>query len=166
MSKTHFRKIKDPNYLGSWDLMTEDGKFENKVLTIDHAGKEKTNDHRGQKVDAAILYFKDAKPMFLNSTNVKMVAKVCRSPYIEDWAGKQIEITVKQVRAFGDIHDALRVTSKVIAAAPVDLSRYITMLNQSDSLEALKTAWTNLPSDIKKNAEILGLKETIKSKLS
>jgi hypothetical protein len=116
--KTHFTKIKNPNYLGSWDLMKSDGTFQNVILTIKEAKSEEITDHRGQKESAALLYFEGYKPMILNLTNIKAVAKSVGSPFIEDWEGKKIEITVKKVKAFGDMHDALRVLSKPVSNQP------------------------------------------------
>ena len=166
MSKTHFRKIKDPNFLGSWDLMNDEGGFNNRVLTIDYADKQTTKDHKGQDTTVAVLHFHDVKPMILNSTNVKMVARVCKSPYIEDWKDKKVEITVRQVKAFGDVHDALRVVNKVIAVKPVDLQPSLSALESASSLEELKIAWTNIPAELKKNKTISSKKEDIKKKLS
>jgi hypothetical protein len=114
-TKTHFRKVKDPNFLGSWDLMDDNGKFTTRVLTIKEFKSQKSVDHRGQEVEVAVLSFNETKPMIVNHTNVKSIAKALNTPYIEDWLGKQIELKVVQVKAFGEIHDALRV-SKIAPA--------------------------------------------------
>jgi hypothetical protein len=114
-TKTHFRKIKDPNYLGSWDLMDDAGNFTPRVLTIESFKAEKSVDSRGQEANIAVLYFKESKPMIVNHTNVKAIAKATGTPYIEDWNGKQIELKVVQVKAFGEIHDALRVSKTPVA---------------------------------------------------
>jgi hypothetical protein len=108
--KTHFRKVKDPNFLGSWDLMDDNGAFTNKVLTIKEFKPEKSVDHRGQETEVAVLYFNESKPMIVNHTNVKAIAKALNTPYIEDWVGKAIELKVVQVKAFGEVHDALRIS--------------------------------------------------------
>ena len=49
--------------------------------------------------------------MILNSTNAKMIQKLLKTPYIEEWAGHSIQIGVEMVKAFGEIVDALRVRS-------------------------------------------------------
>ena len=109
MSKTHFRKIKDPNFLGSWDLMLENGSYGKLVLTIEKAGTQEVVDHKGQKTSEAVVNFKGYKPMILNHTNVRAIVKATGSPYIEDWAGKPVTLYVKKVKAFGEMHDALRI---------------------------------------------------------
>jgi hypothetical protein len=45
----------------------------------------------------------------MNSTNLKTIHKTLGTPFIEDWVGKKIELSVEKVKAFGEIHDALRV---------------------------------------------------------
>ena len=166
MSKTHFRKIKDPNFLGSWDLMNEEGQYDNKVFTIKFADKEMVKDHKGQDSSCALLHFEEAKPMFLNSTNLKTLLKVTKSPYIEDWTGKKIEITVKKVKAFGDVHDALRIVNRMIAVEPLNIAPHIVTLEACDSLEALKIAWTAIPAKVKKDPEVMAAKEAAKTRVA
>ena len=52
--------------------------------------------------------------MILNATNIKMLCGILGSPFIEDWYGRKIELTVSKVKAFGEIHDALRIVGKII----------------------------------------------------
>jgi hypothetical protein len=48
--------------------------------------------------------------MILNKTNCKIIEKVYKTPYTEEWGGKKIKIYAQSgVRAFGDIVDALRI---------------------------------------------------------
>ena len=57
-----------------------------------------------------IVRFKEhKKPMICNVTNAKAIEKLARSAYTEDWVGQRIQIGVEKVKAFGDIHDALRI---------------------------------------------------------
>lgn len=107
--KTHFKKLKNPNYLGSWDLMDSEGKIQNLVMHIADVKKEIVFDGTGKSEECVVLHFKEKKPMVMNSTNLKTVSKVLDTPFIEEWIGQPIEITVKKVRAFGETHDALRI---------------------------------------------------------
>jgi len=133
-NKTHFRKIKDPNWLGSWDLMNEDGTFGKLVLTIKGAKTDKVVDHKGQSTSEAVLEFTTLKPMILNHTNVRAVAKALNTPYIEDWVGKQVTITVKQVKAFGEVHDALRI--ETVAPKPIAPKKAFTQDNFEKAYKA------------------------------
>jgi hypothetical protein len=110
--KTHFKKLRNPNYIGSWDLADANGNFQDLTVTITGAVKELVHDGKGGQEECSVVQLKGLKPMVANSTNLKMIAKVTGSPYIEDWAGKQIILTVKQVKAFGEIHDAIRVKNE------------------------------------------------------
>lgn len=106
MGKTHFKKLQNPDFLGSYAL--EDGK--DIILTIDYVRQEKVTGSDGKSEELPVCHWKEQqKPMILNSTNLKMIAKVLGSPYIEDWSGKKIQLGSERVKAFGDVVDALRV---------------------------------------------------------
>lgn len=106
MSKTHFKALMRPEYLGAYSL--EDGK--DIVLTIDFIRIETVTGSDGKKEELPVCHWKeDQKGMILNSTNMKMIAKVLGSNYVEDWSGRQIQIGIEKVKAFGDLVEALRV---------------------------------------------------------
>ena len=107
MSKTHWKKLTNPNYLGAYSI--EDGR--DLVLTIAYVRQEDVIGSDGKREECAVCHFKEReyKPMILNVTNMKAIAKVVGSPYIDDWVGHRIQIGTEQVRAFGTITDALRV---------------------------------------------------------
>ena len=107
--KTHFKKLKNPTYLGSWDLADENGKFIDKIVTLVDVKKEMVHDGNGGKEECVTATIKEGKSLILNATNLKTIAKVFDSNFIEDWAGKKIVLTVKKIKAFGEFHDALRV---------------------------------------------------------
>ncbi len=111
--KTHWKKLTNPNYLGAYSI--EDGR--DLILTIKNVREEQVIGADGKKDDCVVCYFyENVKPMILNSTNMKMIAKLYKTNFIEEWIGKKIQVGVEQVRAFGDIVDALRV-KKVVPAA-------------------------------------------------
>lgn len=118
MSKTHFKKLRNPDYLGSWDLADDNGNFKNRILTIKDVKKEMVHDGRGGQEECVTVLFHESKPMIMNSTNLKTISKSLDTPYIEDWADKKIEITVEKVRAFGEVHDALRVVKASLELKP------------------------------------------------
>jgi hypothetical protein len=96
----------NPEYLGAYSL--EDGK--DIVLTIDYIKVETVTGTDGKKEDLPVCHWKEPeKSMILNATNMKMIAKVLNSNYVEDWSGKKVQIGTEKVRAFGDVVDALRI---------------------------------------------------------
>jgi hypothetical protein len=109
-TKTHFKKLLNPLYLGSHDLEKEK---EYKV-TIERIDQNiEVIGEGGKKQKKAICHFKGAqKPMILNATNLKMMSKVLGSPMIEDWIGKTVIIKVVQEKSFGEIMDVVRVMNK------------------------------------------------------
>ncbi|MGX8711656.1 MAG: hypothetical protein ACQGTM_15595 [bacterium] len=107
MNKTHWKKLQNPDYLGAYAL--EPG--QDLIATIKSVGEEKVIGSDGKKEECTVVHFaeRDIKPMVLNVTNAKTISKIYKTPYIEDWHGCKIQIYVAQVKAFGDVVDALRI---------------------------------------------------------
>ena len=106
MSETHWKKLINPDYLGAYSL--DPGK--DMVLTIRQVKKEMVTGADGKKEECIVCYWQeDQKPMILNVTNCKMIAKLLKTPYIERWAGHRIQIGAEVVSAFGEKVEALRV---------------------------------------------------------
>lgn len=103
---THWKKLTNPDYLGTYSL--EDGK--DIVLTIERVQVETVTGPEGKKEECMVCHWAEReKPMILNSTNAKMIQKLLKTPYIEEWSGHKIQIGVEMVKAFGEVVDALRV---------------------------------------------------------
>lgn len=102
----HWRKTTNPDYLGAYAL--EDGK--DMIVTIKDVKQEVITGQKGEKEECTVLYFEgDVKPMILNKTNMKSIAKVCGSPYLDDWCKHDIQLYGEMVTAFGETGLALRV---------------------------------------------------------
>lgn len=103
--KTHWKKLAPSNYLGSWDLEGETNatisKIEKKMLKTSPQAPEE---------ECVVINLKEfVKPFIVNKTNLSSIEKATQSAYIEDWVGKQITLFVKNVKAFGNYVDAIRV---------------------------------------------------------
>ena len=106
MSDTHWKKLINPDYLGAYSL--EPG--QDMVLTIRQVKKEMITGTDGKKEECIVCYWQEEqKPMILNVTNCKMIAKLLKTPYIERWSGHLIQIGAELVSAFGEKVEALRV---------------------------------------------------------
>ena len=103
--KTHWKKLTNPDYLGAYAL--EDGK--DMIVTIKNVSVQSIMGQNGQKEDAIVCELEGVKPMILNKTNMKRIEKVTGTPYIEDWAGHDIQLYTELVSAFGTTTIALRV---------------------------------------------------------
>ena len=53
------------------------------------------------KEEKWVLLTKEAKPLVLNSTNMKRIAKICGSDETEDWTGKQVVLYDDENIEFG-----------------------------------------------------------------
>lgn len=110
-SKTHWKKMTNPNYLGTYAL--EPGK--DLIGTISKVQKEEVTSPTGETDECIVVHFsEDIKPFILNTTNAKQIERLYDTPYIEEWVGKQIQIYVKEgIEAFGKITTGLRIRPKV-----------------------------------------------------
>ena len=109
--KTHYRKLKNPDYLGSYDFQPG----EERMVTVKDVKNETVKSAEGETTCTVVHFIEPYKPMILNSTNGKMLNKLFDTPYIEDWRGKSFKLVVKSIRAFGETVDALRVKNEKIA---------------------------------------------------
>lgn len=72
--KTHWKKLTNPDYLGSYAFQPG----EEKTVTIKEVKRELVfNPSASGKEECTVAYFvEDIKPMILNTTNCKTIAKV------------------------------------------------------------------------------------------
>lgn len=117
---THWKKLTNPNYLGAYSI--ENG--QDLILTIKYVQEEKVIGLDGKKDDCVVCHFSEnVKPMILNATNMKTITKLYKTPYIEEWTGKKIQIGIEKVKAFGDVVEALRVRKVVPKVEPEKLPK-------------------------------------------
>ncbi|MEG0646929.1 MAG: hypothetical protein RR471_07140 [Bacteroides sp.] len=103
---THWKTQFNYKWLGAYCL--PDGN--DIILTIKEMKREEVVGTSGKKELLLVAYFHEAvKPMVVNKTNCKALEKLFKTPIIEDWSGKQMQVGASRVDAFGDKVDALRV---------------------------------------------------------
>lgn len=111
MKKQHYRNVFKSDHLSSYDLedFTEQGRP--LEFTIKHVVQELKTKVAGKRIDANIAYFVEPiKPLVLNATNSKIVAKFAGSPFVNDWINISIELQVKKNINFGkDIVQGIRI---------------------------------------------------------
>ena len=165
-TKTHIDKLRNPNYLGGWDLMDESGKTIDKIVTIKEIKNESVFNQKSQIEEQVItLLFEECKPIILNATNRKTLKKVTGTEYIEDMIGKKIQLTTKRIKAFGEFHDAIRITTTApsnLIAKPVDIGICKTKLSKCTTLSELQTAWSSLTKQEQETTEVLAEKDRLK----
>lgn len=114
---------KNPNYLGSWDL----DELPNReiTLTIAQITDEKVVGNDGRESICTVAHWTDKayKPMILNVTNKKALAKLYKTKDTEKLKGKSVIIGIEKVKAFGDIHDALRIRLRIPVINQLELPK-------------------------------------------
>ena len=164
MSKTHIDKLRNPNYLGGWDLQDENGKTNDIIVTIKEVKSEFVFNQKAQMEEPVLtVFFDECKPIILNATNRKTLKKVTDTSYIEEMAGKRIQLTTKRIKAFGDFHDAIRIVNVVpTVIEKVDIAKCKTTLNEAKTLQELVVKWQSLTAKEQNTTEVLAEKERLK----
>lgn len=159
---THWKKLRNPDYLGAYALQPN----EELVLTIKKAGVETILGVEGKKEDELVIHFmEDYKPMIVNATNAKTITKVHKTPYVEEWAGKKIQVYARRIRAFGEDMDALRVRDFIPQTKEVDVAKAVGIINQADSLDALKKVYSSLSKEEQGHPEVVKAKDKRKGEV-
>ena len=109
---THWKKLTNPDYLGAYSFEPK----EEKILTISQVKQEIVTGADGKKEQCTVAHFaENEKPLILNVTNCKTISKLYNTPFIEEWNSKRIQLYVTQVKAFGEVVDAVRIRTKIPA---------------------------------------------------
>ena len=108
-TKTHWKKVFNKDYLGSHDLDND----KDLVVEIDRVEIRTVKDSSGKDGKCNVAIFKGkVKPMILNVTNCKVIKNFSGSNYIEEWSNIPITIYSKQIKAFGEEMEALRIRER------------------------------------------------------
>ena len=110
-TKTHYRKAFDSPYLSAADIVDP------VVLTVRSGGLELDKTKKTKEFFNTIYFVENEirqgeklKPMILNATNSKMMARLSSSPFVEDWVNIKITVYVdKNVRFGRDTVEGLRI---------------------------------------------------------
>ena len=105
---THWKKLTNCDYLGAYSLQPG----EDLIATIKDVTQADVVGMGGKKEMKTVVVFveKNIKPMVLNRTNSKTITKLFKTPYIEQWKGKKIQIYIEHnIQAFGEVVDGIRV---------------------------------------------------------
>lgn len=142
-TKTHYRKVFKSDHLGSADLeeMIEEGKP--LIFTIKEVKQEYGAKVAGRPTDANIAYFEgDVKPMVLNATNSKQIAKFTNSKWVEDWKGLTIELYIDQsVKMKGEVVGGVRIKPTLPNTNKKD---YTSEIQNCKEISELQNLWREM----------------------
>jgi len=118
--KTHWKTLHSPDYIGAYAFQPG----EEIIATIKSVAHEDVMGVSGKKEQCMVVRFSEStiKPLICNVTNSKSISKAIGSPYIEDWAGHNIQMYTTEVSAFGDTVEAVRVRPKAPKLTKPDLT--------------------------------------------
>jgi len=176
---TNINKLRNPNYLGSWDFEDENGNIRDLIVTISkieqgEAWESKTS---SMKPVLTVHFAEGLKPIILNATNTKTIQDVTGSKHVEPMIGKKIQLTVKKVRMGRDMVDGIRIVNKLssqlmmpqnsaTAPKPVNIELCIKKLTTGYEEGQLAEVWQSLSAEEKQAPEVLAKKEELKSKIN
>jgi hypothetical protein len=106
--KTHWKQLINPNFIGAYALPNG----QDLTVTISYVQREHITVEGGKKEECSVAYLVEQKPMILNVTNSKTIAKLY-GPYVEDWAGKQVTLYASTTKMGGETVECLRIRSLV-----------------------------------------------------
>lgn len=141
--KTHWKKLTNPDYFGSYCL--DEG--EERTVEIVKVVREMVTGADGKKEECTVAHLKGEKPLILNATNCKTITKVLKTPFIEQWANKRVILITEKVKAFGDVVDAIRIKQQAAALPELkpDTEQWgmaIKALTEGYTIEKIKQRFT------------------------
>jgi len=108
-SKTHWKTLYSPSFMGSFSFAEN----ERKTLRIASVEVDMVPNKKGEEEECVIVHWHAVDhqlPLILNKINAEAIAKAVGSQYLEDWISSYVTLTVQNVRAFGDVVPAVRVS--------------------------------------------------------
>lgn len=163
-TKTHWKKQTNPDYLGAYAF--DEG--QDKTLTIKETKVIQVKNNKGEQEQCFTCFFVEpVKPLILNKTNCKTIEKVLCTPYIEEWAGKKIQLYVQGgVKAFGSVVEAVRVRDFTPEDESIDTEPAIKRINACGGLPELKATYNTLSKPLQGHPDVIKAKDEMKTKLS
>lgn len=140
---THWKQLTNPDYLGAYSL--EDGK--DLTVTIKEVKRELVTGVGGKKEECTVAYLVGQKPMILNVTNCKSIATIYKTPFIENWKGKQITLFVSTTKLKGEDVECLRIRNtepkkvELTPSHPKWAGAIDALKNEKTTIEAIQKAY-------------------------
>ena len=100
-----YRALYDNTYLRAWDLPPG----HDIVLTIERVKGEEIQGKEKDKYRRPVVFFKGKKKGLVLNKGMGKAISGMYGRFMKSWVGKQIAIFTTQERAFGEVHDVIRV---------------------------------------------------------
>lgn len=127
--KTHWKTLINPEYIGAYCIPNDT------VIEIEKVIRELVTGTGGKKEECTVAYLKGMKPFILNRTNQKMITKLFKTPYIEDWIGRKITVYPTTTSLAGEITECLRVRPVL----PKEVDNTVAINSDIEKIKSCKT---------------------------
>tara|TARA_R110000765_G_scaffold334538_2_gene424931 strand:- start:2408 stop:2914 length:507 start_codon:yes stop_codon:yes gene_type:complete len=166
--KTHWKKNNDSTYISGEDLHFELNGLKKDFPVVLQSFKDGSTFDRNEqkKVTKTVLNFTDlngvkiCKGVLLNNTAGEFLSSEFKSPHLEDWVGKTVNIFAK-----ADSRHGFVVRFKKYFEPPISLDNAKEVLNSAADLKTLVEAWGTLSKKEQTNQVIINLKNQLKETL-
>jgi len=161
MNKTHYKDFFKSNTLqdNAFDAVNDT------IVTIVSVQEQELQTKDGKQVHLTANLAGFDKPLRINKTIAKNIAKALKTPDVTHWAGKQVAIYVeKGLRAFGEIHDVPRVRP-IAPRVNIDVNLYFAEMDQCKTREDLTALWNKFPANVKSHQQIITKSQQIAKQL-
>lgn len=160
--KTHYKDFFKSNVLTDGDFNYD----QDTVATILRVQDIELETREGKQMTTCLLLDGYPKPMKAPNIVLKNCKTALKSPFVQDWEGKQIAVYVeKGLRAFGGIHDVLRVRP-VAPRVHIDLEPAKAKLSACKNADELMSVFKTQPITIQKSPAIIGFCKELKAKFT
>lgn len=107
------------------------------VRVIKGVRPEEVSDPRtgGKLKKLALHFYKTGKRLLLNKTNARRVAKLY-GPDTDDWRDKPVELHAEEVKAFGAVHNTVRI-GETKPAMPADIAKRLEPVTDAEAQDVL-----------------------------
>jgi hypothetical protein len=122
-------------------------------VKITHVEVRAVKNQDGKEDDCTVAVLEGEKPLILNATNAKTIQRLYDTPYIEDWKNLYVTLYAAKVKAFGEIHDAIRIRTRVPMMSekhPAWPAVTDALKNGKTTLEKIKQKFNISPADLTK----------------
>jgi predicted DNA-binding antitoxin AbrB/MazE fold protein len=166
-NQTHWKMHFDYEYIGSHNL--KEG--EEVVVTIKKVLDEMVFDTQENSEKKKLVVHFEEQPdlkMILNVTNAKTLERLLKTPHIDKWKGRKIQLYAADIRAFGQDMKALRIRDFLPKQDDVvDTAATIAALKKCKTLADLQKVFTSIKDGaVKSHPDVVALKNELKEKLS
>jgi len=161
MNKTHYKDFFQSNTLqdNAFDVASDT------VATIASIQEQELQTKEGKQIHLCAFLQGYDKPLRINKTIAKNIAKALKTPDITQWSGKQIAIYIEQgLKAFSDVYDVPRVRPTA-PRVQVNTAQFEEALNKCTTADQVRSTWSGFPENIKNNPFITGLCKRLVEKL-